>query len=78
MPNVRSSRKAQEVLAHRNHKAGLVGPALLAWNWFGRSWFDRPLQNVKILSAFAPRVTEPRGNPLHYQREVLEFMLQYR
>ncbi len=41
-------RKAQAVLAYRNHKAGLVGPALLAWNWFSRSWFDRPLQNIEI------------------------------
>jgi hypothetical protein len=25
----------------KNHKAGLVGPAVLLWNWFVRSWFDR-------------------------------------
>src|ERR1035438_2115913 len=25
----------------KNHKAGLVGPAVLLWNWFVRSCFDR-------------------------------------
>jgi len=71
--------KAQEVIADRNHKAGLVGPALLAWNWFGRSWFYRPLQNIEILLGLCSAGHhKPRGNPLHYQREVLEFMLQYR
>jgi len=38
-----------------NHKAGLVGPAVLLWNWFVRSFCDRrprmskrQNQNVKI------------------------------
>ena len=32
----------------KNHKAGLVGPALFAWNWIGQSCFDQPIQNVKV------------------------------
>jgi hypothetical protein len=34
--------------ATKRHKAGLVGPAFFAWNWFGRSCFDRLIQNVKF------------------------------
>src|SRR5258706_6711537 len=34
--------------ALKHHKAGLVGPAFLAWNWFRSILFRSPAQNVKI------------------------------
>src|SRR5882757_4514442 len=34
--------------APKHHKAGLVGPAFFAWNWFRSILFRPPAQNVKI------------------------------
>src|ERR1700732_1970017 len=79
MPNYGALAGAQKVLAYKNHKAGLVGPALLAWNWFGRSWFDRPLQNIEILlglcsaghQAAGQSITLPaRGSRVHVAVQV--------
>ena len=37
--------------AGRDHKAGLVGPALPLWNWLGRSKIRSATQNVKYHEA---------------------------
>ena len=41
-------------LSAKNHKAGLVCPAFLLWNWFVRSCFDRRtrmFKSLKLVSA---------------------------
>jgi hypothetical protein len=38
-----------EFVPPRHHKAGLVGPAFFAWNWFRSVLFRPPAQNVKKL-----------------------------
>jgi hypothetical protein len=50
----------------KNHKAGLVGPALLLWNWFGQSCFHQPPRMSKLCKL------------LHHQGKVLQFILQDR
>jgi hypothetical protein len=56
----------------KNHKAGLVGPALSLWNWFGQSC-DQPPECLRR------GVTGPRrSKPLHHQCQILQFILQDR
>ena len=53
----------------KNHKAGLVGPALLLWNWFGQSFYPSSISR--------PRMSK-LCKLLHHQRKVLQFILQDR
>jgi uncharacterized repeat protein (TIGR03803 family) len=69
--NSRRSASTMQKFCPKNHKAGLVGPAVLSWNWFDRSCFDRrPRMSKSLKPTAAVFLRQPENSSLNLRRGV--------